>query len=171
MSRKLRGEEYSRRAVRAADDADGSGLGAGKAQQHAAQEGNEHAQLCGSAQQQAHRVCEQGTEVGHRSDAHEDKAREDTALDARIYQAQDSDVIPVRALPYCCTQRVDNAGRVIHKTCAGQVCKQDTERDGKQQKRFEFFGNGQIEQDERHEDHYALSPLEHGETRAFPEAF
>ena len=47
------GQEDGGGAVRAADDADGSGLGAGKAQQHAAQEGNEHAQLCGSAQQQA----------------------------------------------------------------------------------------------------------------------
>ena len=82
MSRKLRGEEYSRRAVRAADDADGSGLGAGKAQQHAAQEGNEHAQLCGSAQQQAGRTCNQRFKVGHGTDAKENQRGIDTQLDA-----------------------------------------------------------------------------------------
>ena len=141
------------------------------AEQDSDGERNIDAELSGSAEQQAHRVCEQGTKVRHCADAHKDKAREDTALDACVDKTQDSDVIPVRALPYRRTQRVDDTGRVIHKTCAGQVREQDAERDGKKQQRFEFFSDGQIEQDERYEDHYAFSPGEHGETRALPEAF
>ena len=53
------GDEDSGRAIGTADDADGSGFLVGEAQDFGANEGEEDAQLCGSAQQQAGRTCNQ----------------------------------------------------------------------------------------------------------------
>ena len=69
-------------AVRAADDADSAGLLVRKAQDLSADEGEEDAQLCGSAQQQAGRTCNQRLKVGHGTDAKENQRGIDTQLDA-----------------------------------------------------------------------------------------
>ena len=68
-------------AVRAADDADSAGLLVRKAQDLSADEGEEDAQLCGSAQQQAGRACNQRLKVGHGTDAKENQRGIDTQLD------------------------------------------------------------------------------------------
>ena len=69
-------------AVRAADDADSAGLLIGEAQNLSADKGEEDAQLCGSAQQQAGRAGDQRLKVGHRADAEEDQRRVDAQLNA-----------------------------------------------------------------------------------------
>ena len=69
-------------AVRAADDADSAGLLVRKAQDLSADEGEEDAQLCGSAQQQAGRAGDQRLKVGHRADAEENQRRVDAQLNA-----------------------------------------------------------------------------------------
>ena len=69
-------------AVRAADDADSTGFLIGEAQNLSADKGEEDAQLCGSAQQQAGRTCNQRLKVGHGTDAKENQRGIDTQLDA-----------------------------------------------------------------------------------------
>ena len=78
----LGGDVDSGGAVRAADDADSAGLLVRKAQDLSADEGEEDAQLCGSAQQQAGRAGDQRLKVGHRADAEEDQRRVDAQLNA-----------------------------------------------------------------------------------------
>ena len=76
------GDEDSGRAIGTADDADGSGFLVGEAQDFGANEGEEDAQLCGSAQQQAGRTCDQRLKVGHGTDAKENQRGIDTQFDA-----------------------------------------------------------------------------------------
>ena len=69
-------------AVRAADDADSTGFLIGEAQDLSADKGEEDAQLCGRAQQQAGRAGDQRLEIGHGADAEEDQRRVNAQLDA-----------------------------------------------------------------------------------------
>ena len=92
MRSKLRCEEYSGRAVRAADDADGGGLRAGKAEQDSEEEGDEHAHLSRSTKKKALGVCQQRAEVGHRADAEEYERGIDAGLDADIEEVQQTGV-------------------------------------------------------------------------------
>src|SRR5699024_4949690 len=86
------GQEDGRGAVGAADDADGSGVVAGEAQDHGADVGDEDAQLGGRAQEQAFGVGEQGAEIGHGADAHEDQRRVHAGLDADVEDVQQAAV-------------------------------------------------------------------------------
>ena len=71
-------------AVGAADDADGRGLRAGEAEADGAEERDENAELRSSAEKQALRVRDQGAEVCHRADAHEDERGIEACLDADV---------------------------------------------------------------------------------------
>ena len=84
LGRELVRQEDGRRAVRAADDADGRGLRAGEAEADGAKERDENAELRSSAEKQALRVRDQGTEVCHCADAHEDQRRIQAGLDADV---------------------------------------------------------------------------------------
>ena len=76
------GQSHHAAELAAADDADGSGFLVGEAQDFGTNEGEEDAQLCGSAQQQAGRTCDQRLKVGHGTDAKENQRGIDTQFDA-----------------------------------------------------------------------------------------
>ena len=92
------GNENGGRTVGTADDADGGGLRAGKAQQAAAYVGHENAQLCGGPQQQALGVGDERAEIRHGAHTHEDQARIDTQLHAQIQYVNEPHG---DGLPYC----------------------------------------------------------------------
>ena len=148
-------------AVRAADDADGSGLGAGKAQQHAAQEGNEHAQLCGSAQQQALGIAKQGAKVGHGAHAHEDQAGVQGGLDADIEDIQQT-AFPhdgaVAVIQVTCGIHEVVPQLLVVKTAQGQVGQQAAEGNAHQQQRLEFLDDAQVQQHTGDDQHHQILP-------------
>ena len=92
MRGELRAEIYRGRAVRTADYADGGRLRPREAEQHRAEEREEHAQLCRRAKQQAFRICKQRSEIGHCADAEEYQRRIYTGLDADIEEIQQTGV-------------------------------------------------------------------------------
>ena len=92
MRSELVGQEDGRRAVCAADDADGRSLRTGEAEADGAKEGDENAELGSSAQKQALRVSDQRTKVGHCADTHEDQRRVQTCLDADVEDVQQTRV-------------------------------------------------------------------------------
>ena len=73
----LGAQEDGGRAVRAADDGDGGSGLAVEAQGDGAEIGGENAELSCCAEQEAHGIGDQGTEVRHGPDAHEDQGRQD----------------------------------------------------------------------------------------------
>ena len=81
MRGQLGGDVDSGGAVSTTDDADSTGFLVGEAQDLGADEGEEDAQLCSSAQQQAGGTCNQRLEVGHRTDAQEDQRGINAQLD------------------------------------------------------------------------------------------
>ena len=82
--RQLGRQEDGRRAVGAADNADGSRLRAGEAQDDRPEERQIDAQLCRRAQQQALGIGQQGAEVCHGAHTQEDQRRIQTGLDADV---------------------------------------------------------------------------------------
>ena len=171
--RELGGDVDGGRAVRAADDADCAGLSGGKAQNQRHDERQEDTQLRGSAEQQAHRVGDQRTEVGHRADAHEDERREDAQLNALIEVIQQAAVlldiliahqhiaVVNRDTGLAVVRRVgdDLVDRLVHNARQRQVRQQHAEGNRHQQQRLKLLDNGQIEQHERDEDHHRALPV------------
>ena len=89
MRSQLAGQVDGGGAVRAADDAGGSGFLRGETHHGITNdEGDKDAQLRGSAQQQALGVGNQGTEVGHAAHAQEDQAGVNAQLHAQIQVVQ-----------------------------------------------------------------------------------
>ena len=160
------GQEDGGGAVRAADDADGSGLGAGKAQQHAAQEGNEHAQLCSSAQQQALGVRQQGAKVGHGAHAHEDQAGVQGGLDADIEDIQQT-AFPhdgaVAVVQVTCGIHEVVPQLLVVKTAQRQVGQQAAEGNAHQQQRLELLDDAQVQQHTGDDQHHQILPAAIGE--------
>ena len=73
-----RGEVEGRRAVRTADDTDGTGLGGREAQGVSAEERREDADRRVGAEQEALRVGDQRAEIGHRPHADEEMCIRDS---------------------------------------------------------------------------------------------
>ena len=148
-----------KRAVCAADDADGAGFRAGEAHETAAHEGDEDAQLGSRAQQQGLGVGDEGTEVRHSAHAHEDQAGIDAELHAQIEVIEESRLgdenIPVDVPP-------GKKFRMV-EVRSGKVRQQHAERDGQQQQRFELMFDGQVQQKEGHTDHNQTAPPHIGE--------
>ena len=173
----LRRGQDGRGAVRAADNTDGSGLLRVEAQQVRAEEGEEHAELCSSAQQQALRVGNQRTEIGHRADAHEDQAGIDTGLHADVKDIDQAafgkDIaVVMEVLLISCRERpcVQEAVPQIlmiqgvrqlsvrrHKD-RRYVRQQATHGDTDHQQRFILLLDTQIQQHARDGDHHQVPP-------------
>ena len=175
MRGELVGQEDGRRAVRAADDADGSGLRAGEAEADGAEEGDEHAQLSRSAEQQALRICDQGAEVGHGADAHEDEGRVQTGLDADVEDIQQACIrqnvavavivgaggVKERAPELGVVHGVGRVQLGVDRVQAGEVAdvrKQAAERDADEQQRLEAFDDAEVQQDAGDDDHDKVLP-------------
>ena len=171
-----------RGAVCAADDADGRGLRAGKAQQGGANVGDENAQLGSGAQQQALGVGNQGTEVGHGAHAHEDKAGVHAQLHAQVQHVQQAhgdrgaqqagklvkdglrgaargDLID-DFLGDCGAAKqlplhmpVGEEHLVVHPG-AGQVGQQHAKGDRQQQQGLKLLDDGQVQQHAGHHQHH-----------------
>ena len=128
-----------------------------------------------SAEEQALRVCDQGTKVSHRADAHEDEGRIQTGLDADVEDVQQTGVrqdvavaVIVRAggvqegAPELGV--VHGVGRVqigVDRVQAGEVadvCKQAAERDADEQQRLEALDNAEVQQHAGDHDHDEILP-------------
>ena len=175
MRSELVGQEDSRRAVCAADDADGSGLRAGEAEADRAEEGDEHTQLRSRTEQQALRICDQGAEVGHGADAHEDQGRIQTGLDADVENIQQTCIRQNVAVAVIvgaggvkeCTPEfgvVHGVGRVqlrVDRIQTGEVAdvrKQAAERDADEQQRLEALDDAEVQQHAGNDDHDKVLP-------------
>ena len=145
------GQEDGRGAVSAADDADGSSLGTGEAnhqvgsqaeeavqgiQGNSTQESHEHTQLSGSAQQQGLGIRQQGAEVSHGADTHEDQTGIKTGFNTDVEEVQQTAVtqdlaVGVVSLMVC----VHEVGPqlLVVQAGAGQVGQQAAESDAAQQ--------------------------------------
>ena len=175
MRSELVGQEDGRRAVCAADDADGSGLRAGEAEADRAEEGDKHAQLGCCAEEQALRVCDQGTKVSHRADAHEDEGRIQTGLDADVEDVQQTGVRQNVAVAVVVGAggvqegapelgMIHGVGRVqlgVDRVQAGEVAdigQQAAERDADEQQRLEALDNAEVQQHAGDHDHDEILP-------------
>ena len=152
----LGGNVDSGGAVGAADDTDGGSLAVGEAEDLSADKGEEDAQLCGSAQQQAGGAGDQRGEVGHGADAQEDQRGVNAQLDAQV------DVVRHAAGG---TQQgpVDVVGLVdedvhVENAVQRQVGHQHAKADGQKQQRLKLLGNGQVQQHAGHGDHDGILP-------------
>ena len=92
MGSETGGDEDRRRTVRAADDTDGGGFLRGEAEELGAHIGHEDTELGSRTEQQGLGVGDQGTEVGHGADAHEDQAGIDAELDAEVEDIEQAEV-------------------------------------------------------------------------------
>ena len=169
--------------VRAADDADGAGFTGIKAKQLRADEGDEDTQLRGRAHQKCGGVGDQGSEVRHRADAHEDQRRVDAQLYALVQVVQQAAVGGLDAVAHGVghfVQTIGNlshivAGRhgrglrgfqrieegiagVAHQTREGQVGQQHTEGNRHEQQRLKLLHDSQIQQQAGDGDHHVLTP-------------
>ena len=157
MRGQLGGDQDGRGAVRAADDADGSRFVGEKAQDQGHAVGQVDAQLSGRAQDQGLGVGDEGTEVRHGADAHEDQAGVDAQLDAEIEVVEKTTVFGI-----CQNGPVDVAALVdlrVVEFRARQVGEQHAEGDGEQQQRLELLHDRQIQQHAGDEDHHQLQRI------------
>ena len=166
MGSQLRGEEDGGGAVGAADDTDGSALGAGEAQENRAEESGEHAQLSGSAQQQALGVGQQGAKVSHGAYAHENQAGVQACLDADVEDIQQA------AFPHDGAIAVISGVALFHEgvpqllmvqACTGQVGQQTPEGDAHQEQRLKLLHNAQVQKDTGDHQHNKILPAAGGE--------
>ena len=172
---KLVGQEDGRRAVCAADDADGSSFLAGEAEADGAEEGDEHAQLRCSAEQQALRVRDQGAEVSHGADAHEDQGRVQTSLDADVEDIQQTGILHDMAVAveefavlikeispeFRVVQGVGRIQRGVNRVQTGEVAdvrEQAAERDADEQQRLEALDDAEVQQHAGNDDHDKVLP-------------
>ena len=155
------GDEDGGRAVRAADDADGRSLLTGKAQPLGAQEGGEDTQLRSSTQQQALRVGDQRTEVGHGTNAQEDQRRINTQLNAHVEHIAQAAVVQDVNPGGVQQNFVAHTNKVLHvdDVAAGQVGQDHTKRDGQQQQRLKAADDGQVQQEAAHHQHNDVQGL------------
>ncbi len=84
MWSQLGGEEDGGRSVGTTDDTDGCSFLTIETKCVSSDEGDEDAQLSGSTEEEALRIGNQWTEVGHRTYTDEDEARIDTGLHTNI---------------------------------------------------------------------------------------
>ncbi len=159
--RQLRGKEDRRRAIRAADDADGSGLRAGEAKDNGQEEGHKHAHLGRSAHEHTLGVGDQGAKVGHRADPQENEAGIQTGLHADVEKVQQAAVgqdmaiavVEFAVFVHKCRPQL----LVVHPT-HGQVAEQATKGNAHQQKGLKFLDNSQIEKHTGNGNHHQALP-------------
>ena len=179
------GDEDRGRAVGAADDTDGGGLLVSEAHELGTDIGHEDTELSGSAEQQGLGVRDQGTEVGHRADAHEDQAGVDAELNAEVQNVEQAEAngaadrprgkhrIGYAGLRHLCQEFLRD-GRsseevpmdmssgeqdLVEHVRTGKVGAQHTERDGQEQQRLKALHDGQIQQDKGNGDHDEAFPV------------
>jgi hypothetical protein len=165
---KLGGQIDGRGAVRAADDADGSGLGAGEAQEVRAEEGEEHTELGSCAEDQGGGTGDQGTEVGHGADAHEDQRGVETQLDADVEDVEEAALLEDGFIAVVgSVVRIEESIpeiRMIEGVRLGQahevahVDQQAAKGDAHQQQGLKLLDDAEIEQDARDQDHDRVLP-------------
>ena len=128
----------------------------GEAEELSADKGEEDAQLCGSAQQQAGGAGDQRGEVGHGADAEEDQRGVNAQLDTQInvvrHAAGGTQQRPVDVVGF-----VDEDVHV-EDAVQGQVGHQHTKADGQQQQGFKLLGDGEVQQHASHDDHNGVFP-------------
>lgn len=179
------GDEDRGRAVSAADDTDGGGLLVSEAHELGTDIGHEDTELSGSAEQQGLGVRDQGTEVGHRADAHEDQAGVDAELNAEVQNVEQTEANGAADCPrgkhrigyagfrHLCQEFLRD-GRsseevpmdmssgeqdLVEHVRTGKVGAQHTERDGQEQQRLKALHDGQIQQDKGNGDHDEAFPV------------
>lgn len=145
LGREFHGEVDARGAVRSSDDGDGGRFLDGEAHEHGAEEGDEDAELRCRAEEKGDGVGKQGREVRQGSYAHED----DDGVDF-VFRAEED--VPEKAA-------------VVHDPREGKVDEQAAESYGNEEQGFESLADGEVEHDERHEEHDEMSPREASEPR------
>ena len=123
-------------------------------EQKGSDESCKDAELCGCSQKQGLGVGNERAEVRHGSYAHEDQNREETALDTGIEEDLDESH---GALCTCCKRGIAS-GDVGER----DVGKHAAHSDGDEQQGLESLLDGQIEEQESHEDHDEVAPAETG---------
>ena len=128
-----------------------------------------------SAEEQALRVCDQGTKVSHRADAHEDEGRIQTSLDADVEDVQQTSVRQNVAVAVVVGAggvqegapelgMIHGVGRVqlgVDRVQAGEVAdigQQAAERDADEQQRLEALDNAEVQQHAGDHDHDEILP-------------
>ena len=142
------------RTVRTADDADSGGSLGREAECERAGECRENAELSCCAKQEALRVCDQRTEIGHCADTHKDYRRVDSELDSEIYQIEQSSVMQHRSE----VDRISEKELGMEQVGTRQVCKQHAECYRQQQQRLELLDNGEIEEHADYHPHGDILP-------------
>ncbi len=186
----LAGDEDGGGTVRAADDADGGGLGlAEEAGEAAADKGHEDAQLGGRAQEQGLGVGDEGAEIGARAYAHEDEAGVDAQLHAQVEHVDEAHGDGLTHLDSAQHRVGDPQGAqlieellgngrsaelgpvgvsageedlVVHAR-ARQVRDEHTEGDGQQQQGLELLDDREVEQNEGDDHHDQDLPVPRGD--------
>ena len=105
----------------------------------------ENTELSGSAQKETHRVRDQGTEVRHRADAHEDQGRQDRPL------IESEEIVEKSAR--------GTVGRLRHDIGI-DIDEQHTERDRNEQKGLKSLRDCKIKEYKRDEDHQVVAPCQ-----------
>ena len=141
----LSAQEDGSRAVRSADDGDGSCRSVIEAQSDRAKISGEDTKLRCCSQQEALRVRNQGTKVRHRADAHEYQRRQNRPFIQHI------EVIEQAARTVCRLLRAKHDIRI-------NIYQQHTEGDRKQKQGFKAPGNRQIKKNAGDYDHQIVSP-------------
>ncbi len=167
MRSKLRRQEYSGRAVGAADDADGCALGTCEAKCDSAEEGHENAELSRSAHEQALGVGKQRAEVGHGADAEEDKRGVNAGLDADIEEVKQTGVrhhmavaviigaclieegLPQLGVIQCVLAQTDEVAEVCQQTAEGYAA---------QQQGLELFDYAKVQKYKGNDNHNEVFP-------------
>ena len=167
LRRELGGQVDGCGAVRTADDADGCCLGAGKAEQHRAEERDEDAELGRGTEQQTLGIREQRPEVGHGTYAHEDQRGIDAGLNADIKEVQQAAVRHDMAVAVIIrTGGIKKGfpkfgvveGVSTHADKVAQVRKQTAERNAAEQQRLKLLYDTEIQEHEGDDDHDDILP-------------
>lgn len=121
----------------------------GEAEQDSADIGDEDAELCGSAEQQALRVCNQRTEVCHRTNTHEDQGRKDGPL------VHDVEIMKQSA----CMLNTSCIGVRLSHDIRIDIDEQHTKCDRYKKKRLKTMFDRQIQEHTCNQNHNVVSDL------------
>ena len=156
----LGAQEDGGRAVRAADDADGTGLIGGEAEHEREQVGAEDTHLCSGADQDEARLRDQGREVRHGPDAEEYQWRVPAVLHAVVQDVQ-------HGVLFVDADLEADAGRGIEEE--GDVADDHAESDRHEQQRLPMLDNTQGDETQADADHQQVLPGAVGKSGKLPE--
>ena len=133
-------EEDGGRSVSSADDGDRRGRFSVESHQDRHEVSSVHAELGRRAQEEAHGVRDQRSEIRHGADAHEDQGRKDTCFIKHVEIIKQASVSGL-------------GFRRIHHNIRIDVHQKHTKGNRHQKQRLESLRDREVEKDQGHDDH------------------